>query len=193
MNPGGRWSGLYRVAALEDFDALPLLKGCENSRHVVFAQDTHRMTLDGNYDLPLRERCLLENSTLSGRQAILAGLDPEGCRPEPPAVHRPATQHFNQDNDANDVDSARDNAEQATGEEKSGPTAVPPGSRPGSSADTAPGDGDGLRSGPERPASDSDPEPQPMTLASSETSVLNSPIGWSRKAMDLSRPSLNRL
>ena len=94
MNPGGRWSGLYCVAAIEDFDVLPLLRGQEDHRHVVFAQDTHRVTLDKGYDFPLRERYLLENGTLIGRQTALDGPDPDGGAPEPVAVHCPTTQQF---------------------------------------------------------------------------------------------------
>ena len=75
--PGGRWSGLYRVAALEDFAELPLLRGLEDCAFVVFSQDTHKIEVPEVWEYPLRERYQYEN-TLSGRQSVIERMDGEG-------------------------------------------------------------------------------------------------------------------
>jgi len=50
MHPGGRWSSLYCIAALADFEELRLLRGLEDCGRIIYPQDVHRVEIPTEWD-----------------------------------------------------------------------------------------------------------------------------------------------
>ena len=78
MHPGGRWSGLYHIVCLADFEELLLLRGLEDCGHIIYPQDVHRVEIPADWDYPLRERFVRENTTLAGRISAKECVDDVG-------------------------------------------------------------------------------------------------------------------
>jgi len=67
MNAGGKWTGLYKVAPLVDFQLVCLLKGQANHPVRIVPQEISRIVVPKTpWVFPLRERYLQTNGTASG-------------------------------------------------------------------------------------------------------------------------------
>ncbi len=94
MANGCKWKGRYLVAALEDFDALTLLRGDVRAHQNVFVFKVSRLwpvSIRGGWEFPLRERSNEVNRSLSGRaeaQLRVIAEDAWGELPRPVINHR---------------------------------------------------------------------------------------------------------